>query len=228
MWSPLGWLLGHGLRDLGVGRAAAATAHHTLWWVHGLTAITWVAAIPFTKALHMLAGPVAVAVRDEQAGRTLQGLPAGAQGADVGYALISDLDWRHLVDLDACTKCGKCHVVCPAAASGAPLSPRDLVLDLREFAEGAVGVRSSLHVGPLFDQSASLFEAVRAETIWACTTCMACVEICPVGIEHVPIVVELRRQLVERGELDPQLQSTLETIYTTGNSFGGHASFRSM
>lgn len=220
VWSPFGWLLGHTLHDLGVGRTRAAAAHHALWWVHGLTAITWVAAIPFTKAVHMLAGPAAVAVRDEQAGRQLQSLPAGARGADVGYSLISDLDWRHLLDLDACTKCGKCHVACPAAASGAPLSPRDLVLDLREFAEGAIGVRSSLHVGPLFDQSASLFDVVRPETIWACTTCMACVEICPVGIEHVPIVVDLRRQLVERGELDPQLQSTLETIYTTGNSFG--------
>lgn len=218
-WSPVGWLAGHGLHAAGVGAAAAASAHHGLWWAHGVIALAFVAAIPYTKAVHMLAAPAAVAVRDAQGG-TIPPVPAGARGAEVGYAFVEDLDWRHLLDLDACTKCGKCHVACPAAASGAPLSPRDVVLDLRELAEGAIGIRSRLRVGPLFDESTSIFDVVRPETAWACTTCMACVEICPVGIEHVPIIVQLRRQLVERGELDGQLQSTLETIYTTGNSFG--------
>lgn len=219
-WSPAGWLLGHGLRDAGLGASAAASAHHALWWTHGSAALAFVAAIPFTKAVHMLTAPAAVAVRADGAGRRLDPVPAGARGANVGYAQITDFDWRHLIDLDACTKCGKCHVACPAAAAGAPLSPRDLVLDLRELAEGTVGLRSDLHVEPLFAESASLFETIRPDTVWSCTTCMACVEICPVGIEHVPIIVQMRRQLVEQGELDPQLQSTLETIYATGNSFG--------
>jgi len=220
VWSPFGWLLGHGFRNVGLGSSTAADIHHGLWWLHGMTALTWVAAIPFTKAVHMLAAPAAVAVRDEDAGKRLAPVLTGPQRADVGYALISDFDWRHLLNLDACTKCGKCHVACPAAASGAPLSPRDLVLDLREVAEGAIGLRSRLGIEPLFQESASLFDAVQPETVWSCTTCMACVEICPVGIEHVPIIIQMRRQLMEQGELEPLLQSTLETIYTTGNSFG--------
>lgn len=220
-WSPLGWLVGQGLRSAGLKGGAAADAHFALWWVHGLVALFWVSAIPFTKAVHMLASPANVVVRDERAGRRLPPLPAEAKPEEVGYGRISDLEWRHLLSLDACTKCGKCHVACPATASGYPLSPRDLVLDLREVAEGAMGIRAALRVPPLFDERADVIgNPIRAETIWACTQCMACVEICPVGIEHVPIINQLRRRLVERGEMDPLLQQTLEAIYESGNSFG--------
>ena len=80
----------------------------------------------------MLAGPAGVAVKDDRAGNRLAPLPAGTKAADVGYAFIDSLLPKHLLDLDACTKCGKCHAACPATATGYPLSPRDLVLDLRE------------------------------------------------------------------------------------------------
>jgi Fe-S oxidoreductase len=127
----------------------------------------------------------------------------------------------HLLQLDACTKCGKCHEACPATASGYPLSPRDLVLDLREQAEGTFGIRNSLSISPLFASDANLLgNPILPETVWSCMQCMACVEICPVGIEHVPIINNLRRRLVEEGEIDGRLQATLEAIHTTGNSFG--------
>ncbi|MER3410572.1 MAG: Fe-S oxidoreductase [Thermoleophilia bacterium] len=220
-WSPLGWLVGQGLREAGLTGAAAADAHFALWWVHGVVALFWVSSIPFTKAVHMLASPAAIVVRDERAGKRLPPLPTGAKPEEVGYGRIVDLTWQHLLSLDACTKCGKCHAACPATASGYPLSPRDLILDLREVAEGALGIRRALRVPPLYDEGADLIgNPIRAETVWSCTQCMACVEICPVGIEHVPIINQLRRRLVERGEMDPLLQQTLETIYESGNSFG--------
>ena len=190
--------------------------------MHGVVALAFVSSIPFTKALHMLAGPAGVAVRNDDAGKVLPPLPRAAKPEEVGYGAITDLTWRHLLDLDACTKCGKCHEACPATSSGYPLSPRDLVLDLRELAEGAIGIRSQLRIGPLHQAAEPLLGGggIRPETVWSCMSCMACVEICPVGIEHVPIITELRRRLVDRGELDGQIQSTLETIFNTGNSFG--------
>ena len=220
VWSPVGWAVGHGLRALGMTAQEASSAHFATWWTHGVVALTFVAAIPFTKAVHMLAAPANVTVRDERAGKRFPPLPAGATAEQVGYGRITDLAWQHLVSLDACTKCGKCHAACPATASGYPLSPRDLVLDLRELAEGAIGLRSSLHVPPLYPADAEIRARVQPETIWSCTQCMACVEICPVGIEHVPIINQLRRRLVEVGELEPMLQSVLEAVYETGNSFG--------
>jgi Fe-S oxidoreductase/nitrate reductase gamma subunit len=220
-WSPVGWIVGQGFIDIGFDGGAAETAHRVNWWVHGLVALAFVASIPFTKAVHMIAGPAGVAERDEKVGRRLAPIPADAASDEVGYQFIRDLAPRHLLDLDACTKCGKCHAACPATASGYPLSPRDLILDLREVAEGSIGIRAALDVQPLYDPARSILgDPIRPETLWSCMQCMACVEICPVGIEHVPIINEMRRGLVERGEMDGQLQSTLETIYTSGNSFG--------
>ena len=221
VWAPFGWLLGHGLRGLGLEGASADDARYTTWWVHGVVALFWVASIPYTKAVHMLTGPAGVAIQNDRAGNRLLPLPAKVKSEEVGYGVITDLSWKHLVDLDACTKCGKCHAACPATNSGYPLSPRDLVLDLREVAEGSLGIRSALHVGPLHDSKASVLgDPIRPETLWSCMQCMACVEICPVGIEHVPIINQMRRRLVEQGEMDSMLQTTLETVYTSGNSFG--------
>jgi Fe-S oxidoreductase len=221
VWAPFGWLLGHAFRALGFEGGTADDGRLVLWWVHGVVALFWVSSIPYTKAVHMLTGPAGVALKNDRAGNRLLPLPENAKPEEVGYGLITDLSWKHLVDLDACTKCGKCHAACPATNSGYPLSPRDLVLDLREYAEGSMGIRNALHVEPLHDPKASVLgDPIRPETLWSCMQCMACVEICPVGIEHVPIINQMRRRLVEQGEMDSMLQQTLETIYTSGNSFG--------
>ena len=203
-WSPVGWTLAHGLSAAGMSAATAGSVHHALWWIHGIVALAFVASIPFTKAVHMLAGPVGVTVRSRDAGRRLVPIPGDAEPEMVGYGRIADLSWRHLADLDACTKCGRCHAACPATACGYPLSPRDLVLDLRELAEGSLGIRASVGVQPLHDPADAIVGTVLApETVWSCMSCMACVEICPVGIEHVPIINQLRRRLVDQGELEP-------------------------
>jgi Fe-S oxidoreductase/nitrate reductase gamma subunit len=220
-WSPIGWIVGQAFIGIGFDGGAAETAHRINWWVHGVVALAFVSSIPYTKAVHMIAGPAGVAVTEPRAGRRLEPIPADAKPEEVGYQLITQLAPRHLLDLDACTKCGKCHAACPATASGYPLSPRDLILDLREVAEGSMGSRAQLGIEPLFDEKKSILgDPIRPETLWSCMQCMACVEICPVGIEHVPIINQMRRGLVERGEMDAQLQATLETIYTSGNSFG--------
>jgi Fe-S oxidoreductase len=220
VWSPFGWLVGHAFISFGFDGDAAESARATTWWVHGVVALFWVSSIPFTKAVHMLAGPAGVAAQDPRAGNALLPLPPDAKPEEVGYATIDALAPKHLLDLDACTKCGKCHAACPATATGYPLSPRDLVLDLREVAEGSMGNRAALGLPPRFPPHAEILGTIKPETLWSCMQCMACVEICPVGIEHVPIINHMRRALVERGEMDGQLQQTLETIYTSGNSFG--------
>jgi Fe-S oxidoreductase len=83
-----------------------------------------------------------------------------------------------------------------------------------------MGNRAALGIGPEFPEHAQILGTIKSETLWSCMQCMACVEICPVGIEHVPIINQMRRALVEKGDMDGQLQQTLETIYTCGNSFG--------
>ena len=220
-WSPLGWAVGQGFRKLGLAGPAARDAHLVQWWVHSGAALAFVSSIPFTKAVHMLASPANVVAHDARAGRDLSAPAADGPPQAVGYDRIVDLTWEHLLSLDACTKCGKCHVACPATNSGLPLSPRDLILDLREVAEGSLGIRAALGIPPSHDAEDSVIgDPIHPATLWSCMQCMACVQACPVGIEHVPIINRLRRSLVERGELDSLLQSTLEAVATTGNSFG--------
>jgi Fe-S oxidoreductase len=218
-WSVVGWQLANALDGLGVAPASASALHWWTWWGHAALALGFVAYIPYSKAVHIVVDGLNLLFRDELAGKRLPAVPEGAETP--GYAALTDFTWKELLDLDACTRCGRCHVACPAHAAGAPLSPRDLVLELREHAEATLGGRSWLHErqarGP---DPAVTGTVIRPETLWACTTCRACVETCPVGIEHVPLIVHMRRRLVAEGTLDPALQTTLEKLGRYGNSFG--------
>ena len=215
-WSVVGWQLANLVDAAGLTSGAEAL-HPWGWWVHGVLALGFIAYLPYGKAVHMLVDGLNLLFKDELAGKRLPPAPE----ATPGYQSLSDFTWKDLLDLDACTKCGRCHVACPARASGAPLSPRDLILELREHAESTLGGRSWLREAPKRPADGVVTGTViRAETLWACTTCLACVEACPVGIEHVPLIVQMRRSLVADGTLDATLQSVLEKIQRYGNSFG--------
>ncbi|MGH2859000.1 MAG: heterodisulfide reductase-related iron-sulfur binding cluster, partial [Solirubrobacteraceae bacterium] len=224
-----GWIVSRALT--GVSHPVLAGLRHGLWWFHGLLAITFVASIPYTKAMHMLMSYLGLSLRDPLAGKRLAPIPADRASEPAGYGVLADFAPLHLLQLDACTKCGRCHEACPANATGRPLSPRDVILELREEANqtlagvGIGGVLGGLLHGVAvgdegMGRSVIGHDAVRPETVWSCMQCNACVEICPVGIEQAPIINQLRRRLVEEGELDSNLQSTLQVIHKSGNSFG--------
>jgi Fe-S oxidoreductase len=227
-FSPVGWLFAQGFDGLGVGRGGLHAIRHALWWSHGLVALVFVAAIPYTKAAHMLTSFASLVLRDPLAGKRLRPVTPGREDQPAGYGTLTDFSVEHLVQLDGCTKCGRCHDVCPANATGLPLSPRDLILDLREQANDRLephaigGVLGTLVRGGGAPDEVAVIGAdgVRPETVWSCMQCNACVEACPVGIEQAPIINQLRRRLVENGELDGAVQSTLQTIQKSGNSFG--------
>jgi Fe-S oxidoreductase len=216
-WSPVGAALAEAMRMAGMSPAAGGAWRLGLWWFHGVLALAFIALIPFTKVKHIFTAAGSLMLRDPLAAQRLPRVPEQQQQAGAQY--ITDFTWKQLLALDACTKCGRCHEACPARAVGAPLSPRDVILSLREFAN------RTLESGTLpgqadLDVHGKGAGQVAMETLWSCRTCMACVEVCPVAIEHVPIIVQLRRKLVEEGEMDPQLRKTLQTLHKTGNSFG--------
>ena len=216
-WSPIGALFAEPMRAFGMTSEGAAVLRRDLWWFHGILALIFIALIPFTKVKHIFTAAGSLMLRDPLAAQRLARVPQEQERA--GAERITDFTWKQLLHLDACTKCGRCHEVCPARAVGAPLSPRDVILSLREFANktlesGEVPAAAELAVhGKGSGQ-------VAMETLWSCRTCMACVEICPVAVEHIPIIVQMRRKLVEDGAMDPALSKTLQTIHKTGNSFG--------
>ncbi|HNI55736.1 MAG TPA: (Fe-S)-binding protein, partial [Chitinophagales bacterium] len=108
---------------------------------------------------------------------------------------VTDLTWKHLLDAYACTECGRCTAACPANITGKQLSPRKIMMDTRDRLE-EVGRNFDKH-GAITDDGKSLFgDYITAEEIRACTTCNACVEECPVGIQPLSIILELRRYAV--------------------------------
>ncbi len=228
-WTFMGYLVGEIWRVVGVNAGLARGIHPFLWWMHILMALAFVAYLPFSKALHILSSPTNLVLRHPATTRVLPPSPEGR----IGYRELRDFTQKDLIGLDACTKCGRCHGVCPARTVGAPLSPRDLILDLRQWVDRSTKNPMILDweerpegSGPRNADGRLAGDIIWERTLWSCTTCMACVEICPVGIEHVPLIVQLRRALVDEGVMDPTLQSALQNIATQGNSFGKSSRMR--
>ena len=225
-FSPVGWATS--LLFTGVSVQHLHDVRGVLWWSHGIVALILVASIPYTKAMHMLVSLTSLVLRDPKAGKRLVAIPEAKALEPAGYGVLTDFTVTHLLQLDACTKCGKCHEACPANATGRPLSPRDVILDLREQSNdglgsgGVGGVLATLRRRPAQLELPEVVggDGIKPETIWACMQCNACVAACPVGIEQAPIINQIRRRMVEEGELDSSLAGVLQTIQKSGNSFG--------
>lgn len=216
-WSPVGMVLASIFSGLGMSAEGAGEFRMGLWWFHGLLSLSFVALVPFTKAKHIFTAMGSLTLKNPLA---VQRLPAVDMDQEkIGYAKLTDFTAKHLLHLDACTKCGRCHEACPATATEYPLSPRDLVLSLREQSNQCLSAGTMPNLAEMAVSGEGI-NKILPETLWACRTCAACVEICPVGIEHVPMIVEMRRALIEEGEMDPMLQKTLQSIHKTGNSLG--------
>jgi len=212
-WEPIGNAVAGLLGALGMDAETAAYSRAQNWWIHGCLALGFTAAIPWYKAKHMIAVIGSLSLRDP---RALARLPRESEtAATPGIAGLSDFSWKDMLHFDACTRCGRCHEACPARIAGYPLSPRDLILDLRTHNDRRQGIDGG--------DETLIGDVIAPETLWACRSCGACQEICPVGIEHPPIIARMRRQLVAEGNIDPLLRSTLGVIADTGNSFGENA-----
>lgn len=182
---------------------SAATIAEVGFWMHNLIVLTFLNLLPLSKHFHII-----TAIPNVFFGSLR---PRGALSKnDPGDS--ETFTWKQVLDMYSCTECGRCSAVCPATASGSALAPRQLILDLRDDVLG----RTERVDG----------KVVSNDVLWACTTCMACVEACPVGIEHVPTIVQGRSKLVDAGEMEPMLQDTLQNFAQQGNSYGKSARMR--
>jgi len=217
--SFVGYALALAGQAAGVSPGAAEAAYAVAWWSHSLLALGFVALLPYAKPVHMLTSMANIVTRDEKAGKRLPGVPADLPPDEIGTGSVADFTWRERLDQDACTTCGRCSSVCPANEVGRNLDPRNVILDLKAYREErAAGETDEVPIVGSEGES-----VIDAESMHACLSCMACMDACPVDIEHVKQFTGMNRRLTESGEMDPHVQDAMMNAFQKGNVFGDPA-----
>ncbi|MFN8640785.1 MAG: (Fe-S)-binding protein [Candidatus Binatia bacterium] len=233
-WQPLSALVGAALFGLG-GASLAALASNVGWWLHNCVIMVFMNLLPMSKHFHIITSvPNVFFKKLEPVGQlSKQDLE---NATTFGTSYINQFTWKQVLDMYSCTECGRCSSHCPATISGKQLAPRQLMLNLRDYLyeqEGAVlaatpastdtGEAASVTVGDNIVGE----RLIHDEVLWACTTCRACEEACPVLIEYVDKIVDMRRHLVqEESRFPAELTRTFKAMETQGNPWGIDAGSR--
>jgi len=219
-WSPVGYLIGQAFGAAGFAESTLRNLHVGLWVFHFvLVGVLFVTLPQDTLYLHLVTSPLNIFFSDPSRPRGALVPIEDLEEAEVlGAGRLSDFAWTTLLDAEACTECGRCQEVCPAYAAGQPLNPKQVILDLREQLR-VVGLSHS--PGATADDGELIGDVYSEETLWACTTCYACVHECPVLIQHVDAIVDMRRYLtLLEGRPYRALQQALVQVERTGNPWG--------
>jgi Fe-S oxidoreductase len=219
VWRPISTAVGK------IFSGAAAGTQEVIkeiaYWTHLGVVLIFLTELPEGKHFHVVTSVPAVLLRNlEPHGR----LPAATDlNGQIGVSTIEQFRWRQMFDFYTCTECGRCQDVCPAYASGLPLSPKLLMMELRDNLKergAALRAHASNSTTQATQARTLVGDVISESVLWACTTCFACDQECPLFIEHVTPIVDMRRYLVIEGRMDTELQAALENFGRYGNSFG--------
>ncbi len=220
LWSFIGFPLSY-LFDSG----DAADWHQFLWVVHVAGFVAFLVILPLTKLRHMVTSPtnLYLSARDRPKGamREMPNLLEAEDIETIGVSVVSDLTWKQIFDTDACTVCGRCTSVCPANITGKPLDPREMVLKSGEVAANLAGVAAPVSTTATLEGAGSLFDRIHPDEVFACTTCKACDEICPVDIEILDRILDMRRYLtLMESEFPTELSKAFVAMENQSNPWG--------
>ena len=230
VWSFVGYPLSQLVPD-----SSAAGIHQIIWVLHVVSFLAFLVVLPTTKLRHMVTSPVNMFLgpreRPPGAMREMPNLMEVEDIETVGASLVGEFTWKQLLDTDACTVCGRCTSVCPANATGKPLDPREIVLKLGEVAARTAdpAVTPPVSVDQAITVSAeNVFERITPEELWACTSCKACDEICPVDIEILDKILDMRRYLaLMEADFPSELGKAFLSMENSSNPYGMAQSERS-
>jgi Fe-S oxidoreductase len=204
----------------------APAASEVLWWLHYLLLLGFTVFIPYSKHLHILASPVNTVFKKTGAKGALKNIDI-AQPDSYKLLSIEDFTWKQLLDGFSCTVCGRCYAACPARLSGKPLSPRELILGIKDhlLEEGPGlldGKKSRADDGDSPAQASTplVGSLIDEDAVWACTTCGACQEVCPASNEQMNTIINFRRHL-QMGALTTTAQETLKNLRVRMNPWRG-------
>jgi len=222
-WSFVSWPIANLIKN----NSNLAGGHQVWWILHIFSFFAFLVILPVTMLRHMFTSPLNMYLKDRERPKgAMKPMPnlLETELESFGASTIEDFTWKQLLDLDACTMCGRCTSVCPAHATGKSLDPREIVLKSGEVmaATGTPQVSPPLGVVAEITVSAnSLFERVTPEEVWACTSCKACDEICPVNIEILDKILDMRRYLsLMESNFPTELGNAYRSMENTGNPWG--------
>ena len=199
LWTPVGLLASKILSAVGLmGEETAPFLHHLTWRVHFFLVLGLVAYLPYSKLFHLVSSTLNIFLRSTGPKGELTPITDFETAETFGVTTIYEFTWKQLLDLDACTRCGRCQDQCPAYLSEKPLTPKKLVQDLKNHLQNEGNILLGKKGEAEGEQGCTplIGSAITADELWSCTSCMACMEQCPVFVEQIPKVVDLRRYLV--------------------------------
>ena len=221
-WRPVSSLIAHAFESFGWQGTAAIPAHEVFYWMHIFAVLAFLVYIPSSKHLHIIVAIPNVFFRKLSPKVGAQLAPIDLEHAEhYGVSAVTQWSWKNLLDLYSCTECGRCQEQCPAFLTGKPLNPKMIIVDARENLFKTVrDAPPEQRRAP--QQSQKLIgEAIKEDEIWSCVACGACQQECPVLIEHVPKIIDMRRSLVlDESKFPKEAQGALRSIETQGNPYG--------
>ena len=207
-WSPVGWALGRGFVAVGLTPGPLRGLHLATWLFHAALALAFIAIVPFSYFVHLLTTPLNIFFSKLGPRGAIAPIKNIEEAESLGISKLEEFSWKRRLDFDACVECGRCQAACPAYMSGTALSPKQIIVKLKRHMHGELP-------GPIHG------ELIRADELWACTTCMACVQECPAFIDIVDTIVDLRRYLtLSEGALPSTAPQSLQNIQRAGNPWG--------
>ena len=196
------------------------------WWGHLASLMGLLIWIPRGKHAHLIAAPINILFGQVDPHSKIEALKIDLEadmeeGERFAPATVIDLSWKQLLDSFACTECGRCQDMCPAYNTGKDLSPKALNVDIRYELSRVGPLRLSGETGPEAEPKKLIGGLFTEDFLWTCTTCRACEYECPVGIEHISTIIDMRRGMVlDEAEFPPELNQTFANLENTGNPWG--------
>jgi len=223
-WAPVGNILAPLLNTVGLDTQTKGLWAMVMFRVHFFLVLGTIAYVPYSKLFHVISSPMNMVFRSFEPKGILSHLDLEDEEVEsFGVSKIEDFTWKHLMDLDACTRCGRCQDHCPAYLTEKPLSPKKLIVDLKKHLHirapqilKAKNAKTDLEeVSPLTG------EVIEEDVLWACTTCRSCMDHCPVFIEHVEKIIDMRRyQVLMKSQFPEELTTAFRGLEKNSNPWG--------
>jgi Fe-S oxidoreductase/nitrate reductase gamma subunit len=216
-WSPVGYALAKLFDALGVRAATMLDVHKLVWWLHMPLALAWTAWVGYGKISHIVLGSANIFMRNLAspkgaiAGSALAPIKDFETAESFGAGHLADFTWKQLMDVDVCVACGRCESNCPAFLTGKELTPMGFLRQIKDYMQDG-GDSQRLIAG----------DVVSINTIWDCVTCGACETQCPVMIEHIGTLQDMRRyRVLSEGDMPPTAQAVLTQLEQRGHPWRG-------